>query len=551
MRFGNNITPYPKQLKTQSEKVMSNNNTQHRDQQNYILALDNGTQSIRALLFDLKGQLVAKSKVEIEPYFSKQPGWAEQEPAYYWEMLAKTCNELWPELELLNIKKSQIKGVSLTCQRATMVNLDKQGIPLRPAFVWLDQREQNTLDKMSWYWRLLFILAGEKSTVDYFRKQSEANWIKHHQPDIWKKTHKFMLLSGFHSFKLTGNYVDSISSQVGYLPFDFKNHTWCKPSDWRWQALPITREMLPELVPCGQELGTISEQASSDTGIPCGLPLISAGSDKACEVLGSGCLTPQMGSLSYGTTATYNTTNTKYVEAIKSSPAYPAAMPNVYNTEIIVPRGYWMVSWFKREFGLKEQQIAEKEGVIVESLFDDLLKQVPAGSMGLVLQPYWNPGIRKPGPEAKGAIIGFGDVHTRAHIYRAIIEGIGYALREGKELSEQKSGVNITKLMVSGGGSQSDQVMQITADIFGMPAQRPHTFETSGLGAAINAAVGIGLYDNYENAIENMTHAGDIFMPIESNTKLYDTLYQEVYKKMYSRLSPLYKAIRKITGYPK
>jgi sugar (pentulose or hexulose) kinase len=517
----------------------------------YVLALDNGTQSIRALLFDLNGQIVAKSKLDIEPYFSKQPGWAEQEPNYYWQMLAKACHELWLVLDALKIKKSQIQAASLTCQRATMVNLDVNGQPLRPAFVWLDQREQNTLDKMSWYWRTLFTLAGEKQTINYFRSQAESNWIKHHQPDIWNKTRKFMLLSGFHSFKLTGNYVDSVSSQVGYLPFNFKKHCWSNPLDWRWQALPIKKDMLPTLIPCGEALGVISEQASIETGIPVGLPLISAGSDKACEVLGSGCLTPNIGSLSYGTTATYNTTNTQYVEAIKRLPAYPAAMPNNYNTEFIVQRGYWMVSWFKREFGLKEQQIADNQGIMVESLFDDLLKQVPAGSMGLILQPYWSPGIKIPGPEAKGAMIGFSDIHTRAHIYRAIIEGIGFALREGKELSEYKSNVKITKLMVSGGGSQSDEAMQITADIFGMPAQRPHTYETSALGAAINAAVGVGLFKNYESAVDKMTHGGDIFTPIVENKKIYDELYQDVYKKMYTRLNPLYKSIRRIIGYSK
>jgi len=258
-----------------------------------------------------------------------------------------------------------------------------------------------------------------------------------------------------------------------------------------------------------------------------------------------------VGSLSYGTTATFNTTNTKYVEAIKHIPAYPAAMPNAFNTEMIVQRGYWMVSWFKREFGLREQQLADERGVAAEEFFDDLLKQVPPGSMGLVLQPYWSPGIRTPGPEAKGAMIGFGDVHTRAHIYRAIIEGLAYALREGKELSEKKSGIKITKLMVSGGGSQSDEAMQITADVFGMTAERPHTFETSALGAAINAAVGIGLYDNYQIAIEHMTHEGDKFEPIAENQAIYDQMYHEVYQKMYQRLSPLYKSIRAITGYPK
>ena len=313
---------------------MNNKAPANTDDKNYVLAIDNGTQSVRALLFDLHGELVCKCKVDIEPYFSKEPGWAEQEPSYYWEMLSKACSDLWPKLEALNINKNQIKAASLTCQRATMVNLDKTGKPLRPAFVWLDQREQNELDKMSWYWRLLFTIAGEKQTIDYFRSQSEANWIKHQQPEIWNKTHKFMLLSGYHSFKLTGKYVDSVSSQVGYLPFDFKNHRWINSFNWRWQALPITKKMLPDLIPCGEELGVISKQASLETGIPEGLPLISAGSDKACETLGSGCLTPQVGSLSYGTTATFNTTNTKYVEAIKRLPAYPAAVPNTFNTEL-------------------------------------------------------------------------------------------------------------------------------------------------------------------------------------------------------------------------
>ena len=514
----------------------------------YVLAIDNGTQSVRAQVFDLDGQLVAKSKVDIAPYFSNEPGWAEQEPEYYWEMLCKACQTLWPQL---NFPKSQIKAVAVTTLRATIVNVDKDGNSLRPAFVWLDQRKQEKLDAMNPLWEILFGLAREKDAVKYFREQAEANWIKHQQPEIWNKTYKYLLLSGYHSFKLTGKFVDSVSSQVGYLPFDFKRQDWCGKRDWKWQALSVRPEMLPELIPCGSELGKITEKAAKETGIPVGLSLISAGADKACEVLGSGCLSPEIGSLSYGTTATYNTTSYKYMEAIRHIPPYPAAMPDAYNTEMIVQRGYWMVSWFKREFGLREQQLAAEQGIEPEVLFDDLLKQVPAGSMGLILQPYWNPGIRTPGPEAKGAMIGFGDVHTRAHIYRAIIEGLAYALREGKELSEKKSGVKITKLMVSGGGSQSDEAMQITADIFGITAERPHTFETSGLGAAINAAVGAGLYPSYKAAIANMTHEGDKFTPIEENKRIYDKLYHEVYQKMYGNLSPLYKSIRKITGYPK
>jgi len=199
---------------------------------------------------------------------------------------------------------------------------------------------------------------------------------------------------------------------------------------------------------------------------------------------------------------------------------------------------------------MREQKIAEERGIEPEVLFDELVKTVPAGSMGLMLQPYWSPGVRQPGPEAKGSIIGFGDVHTRSHIYRAILEGLAYALREGKEKIEKRSGIKIRKLRVAGGGSQSDAAMQLTADVFGLPAERPHTYETSGLGAAIDAAVGLGLHPDFETAVAAMTRVGDIFQPNPEAQELYERLYTEVYLRMYPQLQPLYQKIRDITGYP-
>ena len=139
---------------------------------------------------------------------------------------------------------------------------------------------------------------------------------------------------------------------------------------------------------------------------------------------------------------------------------------------------------------------------------------------------------------------------TKAHIYRAIIEGLCYALREGKERVEKRSGKKISKLRISGGGSQSDQIMQISADIFGMEVERPSTYETSGLGAAINSAVALGWYKSHAEACRSMSAIGTVFTPNQDNVKLYDGLYKEVYLKMYPSLNRLYQSIRKITGYP-
>jgi len=334
------------------------------------------------------------------------------------------------------------------------------------------------------------------------------------------------------------------------VPFDYKRLTWSKKSDWKWQAVPMDKRLLPDLVTPTGFLGEITPQAAEETGIPAGLPLIAAAADKACEVVGAGCVAPDVACLSYGTTATVNTTSRRYVEVIPLIPPYPSAVPGAYNLEIQIYRGYWMVSWFRHEFGQREERIASEIGCAPEELFDEMTEEVPPGSMGLILQPYWSPGLRSPGPEAKGAIIGFGDVHTRAHLYQAILEGLAYALREGLERTQKRLRTRATEVRVSGGGSQSDVAMQITADVFNLPASRPHTYETSGLGAAMDASVGLGLHPDFETAVAEMTRVSRTFEPRPEVRDVYEGLYQRVYKQMYRRLRPLYEEIRGITGYP-
>ncbi|NQU65486.1 MAG: carbohydrate kinase [SAR324 cluster bacterium] len=511
----------------------------------HILAIDNGTQSLRALLFDLKGNIETKVQIQLEPYFSEHPGWAEQHAVYFWENLCKACQDLWNQTR---VSKAAIAGVAVTTQRACVINLDKNGTPLRPMISWLDQRRTEGIKPIGGLMGLIFKLVHADAVVHNVQAESEANWIATHQPEIWEKTSKYVLLSGYHIYKLTGEFRDSVGAQVGYLPFDYKKLEWCSPKAWQWQIAPLKREMLPDLVPPGGELGTITAAAGKATGIPEGLPLIAASTDKGCEILGAGCLERDVGCLSFGTTATINTVSDKYIESSPLMPPWPAPVPGGYNIEEMIYRGYWMVDWFKKQFALREQQIADEQGIQPEKLFDDLVNAVPPGSMGLTLQPYWSPGRNN--PEAKGAMIGFGDVHTRAHMYRAILEGLAYGLREGKERIEKKSGVTLTKLVVAGGGSQSDAAMQLTADIFGLPAARPHVYEASGLGAAIDAAVGLGLYPGFETAIQEMTRTERVFQPNPENHKIYNDLYHKVYLKMYKQLQPLYKEIRDITGYP-
>jgi sugar (pentulose or hexulose) kinase len=518
----------------------------------HLLAIDVGTQSVRAIVFDRGGRMVARSQVVLRPAFhAPQPAWAEQQACTYWQALVDACQGLWREGQA---QPERIAALALTTQRGTVVCADEHGTPLRAAIVWPDQRLCETPPPLGLLWHTLFGLAGAADLLHQLQRQAEANWLALHEAELWKRTRRYTLLSGWLSHRLVGDWVDSVACQVGYLPFDYRRQQWARGWDWHWKALAVRAEQLPRLLPPGARLGGLTAEAAAALGllnVPQGLPLIAAAADKACEVLGCGALDPAAAHLSFGTAATINTTQPRYIEVQRLLPAYPAALPGAFNTEIHIQRGFWLVSWFKQEFAHEERARAAERGVSPEVLFDELLASVPPGAMGLMLQPYWSPGLRDPGPEAKGAIIGFGDVHTRAHLYRAIIEGLAFSLRAGRELIERRLKHPLNRLMISGGGSHSDGAMQIAADVFGLTAERPQVAEASALGAAMLAATGLGWFADVRAAMSAMAHRGRCFEPDAANVRTYDALYRDVYRPLYGRLRPLYRRIRAITGYPR
>jgi len=511
------------------------------------LSIDCGTQSLRAILFDKNGHLVDMERIKFNPpYFSKFYGWAEQDPEFYWKSLIIAVKRL-KDRNFENFKN--IIGVTVSTQRDTVVLVDKNGKPLRPAILWLDQRTASKKNPLTFWENIGFTLINKKETAIRTFRKSKPNWIKENEPEIWDKTYKFLLLSGYFLYKLTGTFIDSKASQIGHIPFDYKSQKWTKSKNhWRWRVFGVEREKLPELVlPC-VEVGKISKRISVETGIPEGIPIITSGSDKGCETIGVGCFDTDSASLSFGTTATVQTTSKRYFETIPFIPPYPAVVPGYYNPEIEIFRGYWLVSWFLKEFGNKEIEIANEKGISPEFLLEPLLDKVPPGSHGLILHPMWTPGLDM--PNAKGAMIGFGDVHTRAHIYRAIVEGINYALRDGMERIEKKGKIKIEKLMVSGGGSQSEKICQITANMFNLPVYRTQTHEMSGLGAAMCVFAGVGIYNDIFESGKNMVNYSKVYEPQKDEVEIYEKLYRKVYKRIYSSLKKINIEIKNIVNYP-
>ncbi|MDW7668524.1 MAG: FGGY-family carbohydrate kinase [Bacillota bacterium] len=507
----------------------------------YVLTVDCGTQSIRSLIFDSKGTLIIKSKKNFPEYYRPKDTWVEAEVEMFWEYLVDVVRDTkLKKPEIFN----KIVGVSVTTQRDTVILLDENYKPLRNAIMWMDTRKTEKPKKMKTWVNILLSLVNFKKIAEEFNKECKAHWLEENEKEIWDKTKKFILLSTYLNYKLTGELKDSKASMIGHIPFDYKKQNWSGKYDVKNQIFQIDRKMLPEVLDPGETLGYITEEAEKLTGIKKGVPLIASGSDKGCETIGTGTIALSSGSISLGSQATIQTTSKKYFELRRLFPPFTAVRPGYFNPEINIYRGYWMVKWFEEEFAHEEIKIANGDTQKALNLLNGKLDKIPPGSEGLILQPFWGKELLR--PEARGSIIGFSDKHKKMHIYKAIIEGIGFALLEGIERIEKKSKVKMKKLAISGGGSQSDSICQICADIFDREVYRVQTFETSGLGAAIAVFVGIDHYSDFEEAMKNMIHYKKVFKPNEENAKIYREIVNRGYRKLYKRLKPVYKELEDI-----
>lgn len=504
-----------------------------------ILVFDIGTQSTRALLISSQGEIVAKAQKGHHPaYISRKPGWAEQDPDFYYENMCRVARQLregFPE------EFAQVEAVTLTTIRCTSVCVGSDGRPLRPAILWLDQRRAAGSPKLQKWAAAAVKAAGMTRTLKLQYGKSHCNWIRENEPEIWSQTKKYVLLGTYLNYKLTGSMKDSTASIVGYVPYDFKKRQWKKKNDLIRPVFDIPNEMLCELVAPGDVIGHLTEKAAADLGLSTDLKLIATGTDKACEILGLGCVGKKRAAISFGTTATITFTTGSYLEPEPFIPPYDSILPDCYTPEVEIFRGYWLISWFKKEFAQKEVAEAIDLHVQPEEILNKRLKEIPAGCNGLVLQPYFSPNLTM--PEAKGAVIGLSDVHTRIHLYRAIIEGINFALMDGMRHMEKRGGFQFEEIRVGGGGAQSSEICQITADMFGIPVVRTQTYEVSGIGSAIPAFVALGVFESYKEALRNMVHKKDTFRPDKKQHEVYRKLYEEVYKQIYPRLSEIYARI--------
>ncbi len=510
----------------------------------FVLTFDIGTQSARGAIVSKTGSIVAFEQiVYVKPYLSPEKWWAEQEPNFYYKKICAIAKML---KEKHSESFNSIAAVTITSFRDSVLCLDKDKNPLRNIILWLDKRKSEAVvAKIPFLFKVLLSIIRLKEIFSSQIRLAPCNWIKENEKDIWEKTDKYVMLPTYINYLLTGNLIDSVANMIGYIPMDYKNRRWNKSGKGVMNYIAdIPKKMLVELCEPGDIIGHITQECFEQTGIPVGIPLIATGSDKSCETLGTSVIGDGQLAVSLGTTVTLQVCRDKYFTPAPFTPSYPSVYKKSFNGEIQIQRGYWMLTWFKREFVHRERSIARKQGMSVEALLSKRLFEIPAGCDGLILQPYWGSGVLT--PHAKGAIIGFSDIHTKLHVFKSIIEGIGFAMVDGMRILEKRTKIPITSAYLSGGGSQSDEICQIMADIGGVPIHRMQTHEVGAIGSSMVAFVSLGIHPNYEEAIKNMCHITRTFTPNMNDHIFYKKIYKKIYVRVFHKLEPLYKRIMPI-----
>ena len=502
-----------------------------------VLCIDYGTQSVRVSIINDKGEFLAFEQEKYNPpYFSVKPGYCEQDADYYYDMMAKAAKRLVKKNKEL---VKECSSISSTCFRDTYVILDKNFKPIRPAIIWLDQRKAKLEKKIPFIYSAAFWLVGMSETIKLNRKRTPALWLQEHEKENWAKARYYAPINSYLNYRMLGVLGDSASNMIGHAPICFKTGKAYSKNHLKGIIYGVDPIMLPKIFKVGKEVGKITENCHVETGLPQGLRYIGTGNDKSCEALGAGAIEPNSAHASFGTSCSIAMTKNKYFEPIHFLPSYITAYPGYYSGEVQIYRGCWMLTRFSKEFAKDEVDEATIEKVAPEEILNKKIMDISPGSNGLVVQPYWGPQLDK--PLGKGSIIGFyDDVHTKFHIYRAIIEGLCYAMKEGLISIQKRSRQKCKYVTISGGGSKSDAICQITADILNLPVYKPEHYEASSLGCAISQFISLKVFNGPEDAKKSMVKYEKIFKPNPIDSEKYVYLYKNVYSTIYPKLKKTY-----------
>lgn len=507
----------------------------------YVSALDVGTTGTRCILFDLAGKEIARHYEEW-PSIYPSPTMVEQNAEKWWEAVRTTIHE---SIRKAGIKREDIISVAITNQRETIVPVDINGKSLHNALVWQDRRTVAECDEIRAKIGADKIYATTGLTIDPYFSASKILWFKRHKPDIYSKTHKFLLVHDYILYQLTGKYITDYSNASRTMLFDINRLKW---SDEIARALELDLDKMPEAVPPGKEIGTI---ASSTTGFANTTKVISGAGDQQCAALGVGVVKPGRMKCTTGTGSFI----LSYLEKPTFDPKKRVlcschAVPGVWVQEASIFTTGAVLRWARDNLGAAEKiesYINQLRGQTIDP-YDIITNEVaksPIGANGLLVIPHFiGAGAPHWNPEARGIIFGLALGHKTADIYRAVMEGVAMEVKKNVHVF-QSLGANPQELRVTGGGSRSSLWNQIMADVLGIRCGRGELEESTAVGAAILATYGAGEFKDMSKAADEMANITKFWNPIPDNVKKYGRLFltaEKLYRildenKIYTELA--------------
>ena len=486
----------------------------------YLLGVDIGTSACKVAVFDTDGTVAAQGHGEY-PVFYPHPGWAEQRPEDWWNSV---CGTIRSVIEQSGIQPGEIAGVGVDGQSWSAVAVDAEGDVLCNTPIWTDTRARGECGEI--LERVpedtLFKLCGNPIEPSY--TLPKILWYKNNTPDVYRKARYILQSNSFIVFKLTNEITQDVSQGYGLCCFDMRLGRWDRDIT---AALGVRPELLPPIFPCHQIVGRVTHTAAKLTGLREGTPVAAGGLDAACGTLGAGVIGPGQTQEQGGQAGGMSLCIDRY-----------AADPRLILGWHVVP-GRWLLQGGTTGGGGALKWL--RDTVSPELNFgqmDDLAGSVPPGSDGVLFLPYMA-GERSPiwNPSASGVFFGLNYAKTRAHLIRAVMEGVGFALRHNLEVA-QKAGANAGMLRSVGGSANSRVWTQLKADITGHGIEVPASDTATTLGAAILAGVGSGVYASFQDACKRTVRVVRAHTPNDDVKALYDRQYQ-AYRELYDRLAPM------------
>jgi xylulokinase len=493
---------------------------------NLFLGLDVSTTGAKALLINEKGGVVSSATTPLE-LSAPHPLWSEQDPRDWWTGIAKSIHQA---LEQAGVSGSAVTAIGLTGQMHGLVLLNEQGEVLRPAILWNDQRTGAQCDEMRS--RLgkhhLIQITGNDALTGF--TAPKILWVQQNEPEIYARARHILLPKDYIRYRLTGDYAMDKADGSGTILFDLKNRDW---SPEVLAALEIPANWLPPTFEGPAVTGYVSTLAAAETGLVQGIPVVGGGGDQAAQAVGVGAVQPGIIALTLGTSGVvFATTESALIEPEGRLHAFCHAVPDRWHFMGVMLSAAGSLQWYRDTLA---------PGVSFDTLVNEA-GNIKAGSEGLLFLPYLT-GERTPYPDplVRAAWVGLTVRHTRAHMTRAVLEGVAFGIKDSFRLILQAGLGSIEQVRISGGGAKSVLWRQIMADVLGVELATVNTTEGAAYGAALLAGVGAGVYENVPAACDATIQITGRTSPTQA-TRVYQDYYPH-YCALYPALAPEYKAM--------